>query len=116
MIRKADLYFRCSFTSQLKEGFQRMSSLLKKYNFSKLHSPTMCKVTYDSFGKLKTRPGFPFFELANCSLTSCLKGQYLCKERNYCIDINNFCDGVAHCHYGDDEENCSTEIFFFFFY
>lgn len=104
---KDNFRFKIDFRS---EEVKKIEIFRKAQNYSREKSSSYCRLKYDSLGKLQTRPGFPYFELINCNITSCSKGQYLCKDKPYCIDLQNVCDGTIHCHYGDDELNCRMFI------
>lgn len=51
-----------------------------------------------------------------CPQKHCPYGQYLCYRDNFCILIENICDGINHCPLGDDESGCGWIINFFLFY
>lgn len=85
------------------------SEILDTTGYSILSSPTYCKLTYNSFGHKQTLSFFPYRELSACSKDHvCNIGEYQCREKNYCVDLKNVCDGIIHCHHGDDEEFCSN--------
>lgn len=65
-------------------------------------------------GNLITKPNFPYEQLENCENTKCLKYDYKCKIRGYCIPLSLVCDGITHCHFGDDEENCGNSYLMYF--
>lgn len=55
---------------------------------------------------LKTRPYAPFYELSNCEKHKCSESEYKCHSIHYCISIQQFCDGINDCTFGDDELDC----------
>lgn len=46
------------------------------------------------------------FYVDKCTRTKCLAGEYLCYRENYCISIEQICDGVNQCKHADDEFYC----------
>lgn len=39
----------------------------------------------------------------------CEEGQYKCQRNGYCLDSILICDGIRHCTFGDDEQDCSMD-------
>lgn len=49
--------------------------------------------------------------MTNCTKgVNCSCGEYKCKIDNYCIPVENVCDGLSQCPHGDDEKNCGNAI------
>ncbi|CAD5121128.1 DgyrCDS9667 [Dimorphilus gyrociliatus] len=84
------------FDSILSERYQNVNNYKKK-----------CSLKYNSVGNLDVRVREPFSLIKYCDREKCLKGEYLCQSSRYCISIEQVCDGINHCWYGDDEFNCS---------
>ena len=42
------------------------------------------------------------------SSIGCFPGEFYCKSTGYCISIEQVCDGINHCWYGDDETFCQS--------
>lgn len=51
-----------------------------------------------------------------CMNKSCPAGKYQCKYYHYCIPPEFICDGIKHCLFGDDEENCQNSLNIFIYY
>lgn len=60
-----------------------------------------CYFHLSSLGDAKTN----LFQNVECRTSTCPIGQYLCHEKQYCIEIGLISDGVSLCHGGDDELN-----------
>lgn len=86
-----------------------LTEIFNTVGYSPLRSPTYCKLKYSSFQVKKTLSFYPYQELANCQHKICDVGEYQCREKNYCIDLINVCDGTIHCHHADDEEFCGKQ-------
>lgn len=69
-------------------------------------SPIYCTLHYDTRGVLRNKVHKPYGHLYRCRGIDCLPGQYLCKDIQYCVPIEQICDGIYHCKSGDDEVNC----------
>lgn len=51
-----------------------------------------------------------------CNVQSCAFGFYKCHRENYCIALENVCDGINQCWQGDDERNCGNLLINFVFF
>lgn len=68
-----------------------------------------CYIKYNSTGLLNSKVHFPFKTITNCSKEmKCAKGFYKCKTVNYCISIQQVCDGAPNCLENDDEIGCGN--------
>lgn len=66
-----------------------------------------CRIRYNG-KKLETKIYYPFFQLENCFGTKCKQNEYQCYFYSHCIPIENVCDGLTQCYYGDDEIDCGS--------
>lgn len=69
-----------------------------------------CLLAYDAFRIPLQSKNIILDTIKNCNMTRCNQGEYLCKFYKYCIKINQYCDGIDDCLYGDDEFNCESKI------
>lgn len=74
------------------------------------HNIEYCKFGYNSLDEPKTIVHFPYLSLFNCSKKICSKGYFLCSKFQFCIDIKLVCDGINHCFFNEDEQNCSKSL------
>lgn len=66
-----------------------------------------CTLQYTSLHHMISRPQTPFNHLKGCSYNKkCGCGEYKCNDLNYCIAVQQVCDGKNDCLKGDDESNC----------
>lgn len=68
-----------------------------------------CEVKYSSLYRLLTLVHYPYSFLNGCP-GKCHYFQYKCAIMNYCIDVDNVCDGIKQCYHGDDELFCGDKI------
>ncbi|CAD5121123.1 DgyrCDS9664 [Dimorphilus gyrociliatus] len=58
----------------------------------------------------KTSMGIPitdlFQRIEHCDRKKCENGYYRCRRDDYCISIEQVCDGIKQCAIGDDESDC----------
>lgn len=66
-----------------------------------------CRISYDTYGRLRTKSHFPFNQLSDCNKHVCKSGEFQCIRKKFCIPIQYVCDGINHCIYNDDETDCS---------
>ncbi|CAD5114595.1 DgyrCDS3682 [Dimorphilus gyrociliatus] len=93
----------------LKSGcdpLQPEKQIFIRHHYNKSSSETFCRVKYDSMGELITKPHYPFEELRECLHIKCKQHEYQCRDKNYCISLENVCDGISHCYFSDDEIAC----------
>lgn len=69
-----------------------------------------CLLQYDLFRVPMKSIGDLTTSLGNCNRSHCNRGEYLCQEYNYCIKIEQYCDGIHDCLLGDDEINCGLHL------
>lgn len=65
-----------------------------------------CILKYNSAGYLQDKLNLKYNTIYTCSLSKCECGQYQCRFYSYCVSIEQICDGISHCLFGDDEEGC----------
>lgn len=90
----------------------KLTDLAKAYGYVKENSSTFCRLATTAYHKVKTLSSFPYNELSSCEKNECPKGEFKCRERNYCVPLKYICDGREHCYFGDDELYCG--IFHYF--
>lgn len=74
----------------------------------KILTENSCLLKYSSTGYLMTKINPPFNSLMFCKLEKCKFGELKCIKQNYCIKIDQVCDGIKHCMEGDDETLCGN--------
>lgn len=73
-----------------------------------------CLVAYNSYGYLLTKTNPPYNDLKFCERShKCDCGQLKCRKYNYCVKIDQICDGIRHCLEGDDEYSCGKNLLYF---
>lgn len=83
-------------------------SLISRYLRKETNSSEILpKLDYTTTGKSKYLLHYPFkfFKNAKNSI-NCLPNEYSCRFTKICIRIDNICDSILHCYYGDDEYEC----------
>lgn len=69
-----------------------------------------CLLQYTSDEYLLTKTNPPFNSLKFCdSKLKCKQGEIKCNMHNYCIKIDQICDGIKNCMEGDDEVACGRK-------
>lgn len=67
-----------------------------------------CNLRYNNAGFLTSLPNIELPSHLLCLERRCRIGEYKCQIAGYCINIRLICDGIIHCPYGEDEENCGS--------
>lgn len=105
-------HFKCDFKQDCRDGRDESSECILNNNSTcdeliKEAETKKCHVKYSSLGTLISKIHLPLKTLENCKKNElCDIGYFKCRKVFFCMSIEQVCDGIEHCPFGDDEIDC----------